>query len=115
MTREIKVGKKTIGENTKISLSVATALWVLSGVLFIISTITTVLYINVKKDVADYKAKTENIIDNKLDKIATKDDQFLQELSDVKTNVGILLDRSSRSGQAPISPNITPENNSPIR
>lgn len=115
MSKEIKIGKRTIiGENTKISLSVSTALWIVSAFLFVFSCVISWMYYDIKKEVKSYKESVQNNIDNKMDKIADKQEQFLQEIGEVKGNVKVILDRTSNlRGGSNANAGITPENNRP--
>ena len=117
MPKEFKIGKNTIGEETKLTLSISTALWIIGGVITIFSTIFTWMYFDVKSDVESYKQTTQKGIDAKLDKISEKNEQFLNELGEVKGNVKVILDRTSgmrniNNGEKS-NLDITPENNKP--
>ncbi len=101
----IEVGNRTIGESTKISLSVKTALWIIGLTITLFSTIFTAAYFNVKSDLKSYKEQSdkdkqdfikqvENSIDDKLDKQRDKDDDFIKAIEDIKGNIRLLLDRT---------------------
>jgi len=103
--KNIQVGNKTIGENTQISLSVKTALWIIGALIAIFSTLFTAAYFNVKSDVKSYKEtlekekeefvkKIEYSIDLKLDKRRDKEEEFIKSIEEIKGNIRLLLDRT---------------------
>jgi len=118
MPKEIKIGNKIIGENTKISLTVKMALYLIGGIILIFSTAFTIAYFDVKKDVKDYKAaldkeKKEFIIsiENKFEKKV--EDKF-KDVQDIKINVGIILDRTQYLRAPSVAPRNTPTVNTNI-
>lgn len=129
--REIEVNGRVIGENTKISLSVKTALWIIGGVIALFSTIFTFAYFDVKADVEDYKKhleqsnkafikEVEESINIKLDKQRDRDDKFIEDIAKIRGDVQLLLDRTQRvnaninSGTPTMNDN-NPTNNVPKR
>ena len=107
MGNEVEIAGKTIGEETKISLSVKTALWIIGGVITLFSTVFTYAYFDVKKDVSTYKIKldesnaafikkVEESIDLKLDKQRDRDDKFIEDIAKIKGDIQLLLDRNQR-------------------
>lgn len=116
--REVKIGKKKIGENTEVSFSLKTMFWIMGIVISLFSFLFTLSYINIKKDVESYKKSTQENIDTKLDALENKHEQILKDMGDIKTNVGIILDRTSGARNTAVVPTIngekiTPENNKP--
>lgn len=103
--KEVKIGKKVIGENTKITLSVQVALWIIGGLIFIFTSAFTFAYIDVKDDVKQYKTQmekdksefiktVENKLDEKLGVFQQKDEQFIREIGDIKGDIKVILDRT---------------------
>ena len=103
---EAKVGEKTIGENTKITLSVKVAIWVISGIIMLFSSAFTVAYIDVKQEVGSYKENlekdksefiktVETMLDQKLGTFQAKDEAFIKEIGEIKGDVKVILDRTS--------------------
>jgi hypothetical protein len=101
----IQVGNNTIGESTKISLSVKTALWIIGLTITLFSTIFTAAYFNVKSDLKSYKEQSdkdkqdfikqiEDNINDKLGKQRDTDDDFIKSIEDIKGNIRLLLDRT---------------------
>lgn len=103
--RDIQIGEKTIGESTKISLSVKTALWLIGALIALFSTIFTAAYFNVKSDVKSYKEQidkdkkdfikqVEESIESKLEKERDKDEEFIKSIEEIKGNIRLILDRT---------------------
>lgn len=129
--KEIEVNGKVIGENTKISLSVKTALWLIGGVIALFSAIFTVAYFDVKADVEDYKKhleqsnkafikEVEESINVKLDKQRDRDDKFIEDIAKIRGDVQLLLDRTQRvnaniNNGTPMMNENNPTNNVPTR
>jgi hypothetical protein len=102
---EVKVGEKVIGENTKITLSVKVAIWIISGIILLFSTAFTVAYFDVKSDVKTYKTQmekdksdfiktVEDKLDEKLGSFQAKDEAFIKEIGDIKGDIKVILDRT---------------------
>lgn len=103
--RDIQIGEKTIGESTKISLSVKTALWFIGALIALFSSIFTAAYFNVKSDVKSYKEQidkdkrdfikqVEESIELKLEKERDKDEEFIKSIEEIKGNIRLILDRT---------------------
>jgi len=106
--KEVQVGEKVIGENTKITLSVKIALWLIGGVIFLFSTAFTIAYIDVKDDVKTYKEQiekdksdfiktVETKLDEKLGTFQKKDEEFIKEIGDIKGDIKVILDRTGNN------------------
>ena len=114
---EAKVGEKTIGENTKITLSVKVALWIISGIIVMFSSAFTYGYLDVtgqvneyreqmEKDKSEFIQTVEKTLDEKLGVFQTKDEQFIKQIEEIKGDVKVILDRT-----AGIRPNASITNN----
>jgi hypothetical protein len=123
--RDINIGGREIGESTKITLSVKTALWIIGAAIALFSTIFTYAYFDVKADVEIYKKKLEDSneefikqveenISIKLDKEQDKDERFIEDIAKIKGDIQLILDRTQRlGGNAPIEGAPTMNNNNP--
>lgn len=123
--RDINIGGREIGENTKITLSVKTALWIIGGAIALFSTIFTYAYFDVKADVEVYKKKLEDSnkqfieqveenISIKLEKERDKDERFIEDIAKIKGDIQLILDRTQRlGGTTPIEGAPTINNNNP--
>jgi seryl-tRNA synthetase len=126
--KNITIGNSTIGESTKISLSVKTALWIIGLVIVLFSSIFTAAYFNVKSEVKSYKEqidkdkqefinKVQESIENKLEKQRDKDENFIKDIEEIKGNIRLILDRTqgTRNEKTDAStPTINNNNPSPV-
>lgn len=103
--KEIEIAGKTIGEGTKITLSVKTALWIIGIIIALFSTVFTAAYFDVKSEVKTYKEQVdkekqefvkqvEESITAKLDKQRDKDEEFIKSIEEIRGNIRLLLDRT---------------------
>ena len=128
----ININGTEIGESTKITLSVKTAIWIIAGAIGIFSTVFTYSYFDVKSDVQKYKKELddnnkvfikqiEDNISTKLDKQRDKDEKFIEDIAKIKGDIQLILDRTQRLGGtehvegAPNINNNTPTNYVPKR
>lgn len=122
--KDIEVGGTIIGESSKITLSVKTALWIIGIVITLFSAAFTVAYFDVKDDVKTYKEKSdkdkedfikhvEESISIKLDKQNDKDERFIKDIEEVKGNIRLLLDRTQGSRTTVTETTPTIGNNTP--
>lgn len=103
--KEIEIAGTTIGESTKISLSVKTALWIIGLTIMLFSTVFTAAYFNIKSEVKTYKEQVdkekrefvkqvEESINTKLDKQRDKDEEFIKSIEEIRGNIRLLIDRT---------------------
>ena len=111
--KDIEIAGKTIGESTKISLSVKTALWIIGLLIALFSTIFTAAYFDVKSDVKTYKEQVdtekqqfikqvEESITTKLDKQRDKDEEFIKSIEEIRGNIRLLIDRTQGNRAASV-------------
>lgn len=128
--KDIDVGGNVIGESSKITLSVKTALWIIGIVITLFSSVLTLAYFDVKDDVKTYKEKldsekeeffkrVEESITVKLDKQRDKDETFIKDIEEIRGNIRLLLDRTqgsrgSISESTPTINNNTPSSSPPV-
>ena len=104
--KDIDVGGKVIGESTKISLTVKTALWIIGGMITIFSTLFTYGYLDLKSDVKNYKEQADKdkaqyfkAVDDKFNtEIQKMQDNYVgtvKDIEDIKGNIKVILDRTS--------------------
>lgn len=105
--KQIDIGGKVIGENTKITLSVKTSLWIVGVVFSLLSIIFTYTYFDIKSEVGDYKIKLEQSnqelikevnmsISNALEKQRDRDVKFIEDIAKIRGDVQLILDRTQR-------------------
>lgn len=122
--KEIKIGKKTIGEDTKVTLSLSTVLWIIGGIFFLASTLFTLGYFDIKSDVKAYKEQAEkdkieyfNKVDSKfkeeVEKWRDENVSIVKDIGDIKGNVKVILDRTS--GNRTETPVVTTGTPPPLR
>ena len=103
---EVRIGEKTIGENTKITMSVKVAIWIISGIIMLFSAAFTISYSKINNKVSDYKEQMDKDksdfikavdakLDEKLGTFETKDEEFIKEIGDIQGDVKVILDRTS--------------------
>lgn len=122
--REIEVGGKVIGEGTKITLTVKTAIWIIGLVIALFGSAFTIAYFDVKSDVKSYKEKVdkekeefinkvEESISLKLEKQRDKDEEFIKSIEEIRGNIRLLLDRTQGVRNENVQGVNTIENNAP--
>jgi uncharacterized membrane protein YgaE (UPF0421/DUF939 family) len=129
--KDIEVNGKVIGESTRITLTVKTAIWIIGLVIALFGSAFTIAYFDVKSDVKTYKEKVdkekeefmnkvEESISLKLEKQRDKDEEFIKSIEEIRGNIRLLLDRTQNSrndnvqGSNTINNNI-PDNHVPTR
>jgi hypothetical protein len=113
MSREVKIGENVIGEETKITLSIKTATWVIGGLLSIFITLFTIGYIDMKSEIGSTKESYKNELELNLKELRNKHEAQMKELGDIKISVGIILDRESGRRNTQNSITTTPTENRP--
>ena len=130
--RDLDVGGRVIGESTKITMSVKTALWIIGGIITLFTTVFTYAYIDVKSSVSECKTQLDannqalvKQIDNnmatQLEKQRDRDDKFIEDIAKIKGDVQLLLDRNQRVDApfviqgAPTISNNTPNSSVPFK
>src|ERR1035437_9454830 len=93
---EIQIGDKVIGEGTKISLTVKTAIWIISGVIVLFSSLFTVAYYDLKTDIQINKEQFDSQLDIKIGKLNDKNEAISSDVSDIKGDIKVILDRTGR-------------------
>jgi len=104
--KEVKIGENTIGESTKISLSVKTAIWLISGIIALFASLFSLAYFDIKSELKDYKAKAEKDkletikafetkVDDKLKEFSEADKDFATAMGDIKGDIKVILDRTA--------------------
>lgn len=103
---EVGVNGKVIGESTKISLSVKTALWIIAGTISLFTTLLTIAYFDIKSEFQDYKTKVEGEkkeffqkveeqLNKNWDRTRDKNEEIQKDVEEIKGNVKVILDRTS--------------------
>jgi len=122
--KNIEINGKVIGENTKITLSVKTGLWIIGIMITIFTTILTYTYFDVKSELQNNKNKIQennqifinNVkkeLDQKFEKLRDRDDDFIKDIESMKGDVRLILDRTQRLDSDPIEGSPKINNNTP--
>ena len=104
--KDIEIAGRVIGESTKISLTVKTALWLIGGMISIFSTLFTYGYLDLKSDVKTFKEQADKdkaqyfkAVDDKFNaEIQKMQDNYVgtvKDIEDIKGNIKVILDRTS--------------------
>jgi len=109
--KEVDIGGNVVGENTKVTLTVKMAFWILAGIFGFISTAATIGYFDIKSDInvqkvafeeerKAYKEEIAKMLREEVKDLRDKDESIADDISDIKGNVKVILDRTSgiRSG-----------------
>jgi len=108
MGKEVEINGKIFGEDSKVTLSVKTLVWIICGVFFIISTLATVGYFDIKdqqekmrKDYKNglelYKKEMVKTIKGELKELREKDTKFIEDIGEMKGDIKVILDRTMRN------------------
>jgi hypothetical protein len=115
MSREVEIVK--IGDDTKISLNLKTLFWIIGLVILLFSSVLTIGYFDIKKEQKLIKEKYESekllimedvskILKDELKDLKVKDEKLSEDISEIKGDIKVLLDRSRRSVSPSTSPDI---------
>lgn len=121
--KEVKIGNKVIGENTKVTVTVKTLAWVIGGVITLFSTLFTLAYFDLKSELDETKSQMEaqktayekevkqelNVI---VDQLRENDEDFLREIGEMKGDIKVILDRTNSMRDKVENP--TTNNNQPL-
>lgn len=106
MAREVEILK--IGDDTKVSLNLKTLFWIVGLIILLFSSVLTVGYFDIKKEQKLIKEKYESekiliredvskIVKYELKDLKLKDEKLSEDISEIKGDIKVLLDRSRRS------------------
>jgi len=115
MSKEVTTDGKTLGESTKLTLTVKTLVWIMGGLVVLFGAFYTDmrLKLNAANDTIDTKIK-EEMVQYKEDVSEVKGDVKSIEgtVNKMEVNIGILLDRSTGNRNSGTS-NVNPSDNVP--
>lgn len=103
--KEIEINGKKIGESTKVTLTISTIGWILGGLLFVISTLATVGYLDIKNDVKNQKATfdTEKQLYKEDMKIVVEEgmkyererrEKIMEDIGEIKGDIKVILEKT---------------------
>jgi len=127
--KEIEVNGKVIGEKTKVTMSLSMIGWIIGILLFIISTLATVGYLDIKSDVknqksllekekTEYKEEIRGILQKELRYEREKREKITEDIGEIKGDIKVILEKTrnlegSTSGNNSIFNTSGPENTTP--
>lgn len=103
--KEVEINGKTIGESTKVTITISTLIWVIGGLLFVISTLATIGYFDIKSDTKDYKAGLEKekieymnevkkILQEELRYERDKREKLSEDVGEIKGDIKVILEKT---------------------
>jgi len=99
--KEVDINGKTYGENTKITLSAKTLLWVIGIIVVSICSLATIGYFDIKDRVnaldESYNDKVENTIEEVMKEDREKRESIIETIGEMKGDIKVILDRTSRN------------------
>lgn len=126
---DIQIGNSTVGESTKISFTVKTGLYIIGGILFLISSLFTWFYFDgrarekamkvenekfrneLKKDMKEF----ENEIKRDIGPLSQNILQIVKEQGEIKGDIKVILNKQLGLRNTNNHPSeVMPNNNSPI-
>ncbi len=119
MSKEVDINGKNYGENTKITLSVKTLIWIVGLLIAGLTTLATIGYYDIKEDVStinadseqskeDYKEEIEKIIEDILKEDRDKREELIETIGEMKGDIKVILDRTSRNNDHNNSGDVNP-------
>ncbi len=95
---EIKIGDKSFGKNSKVTLTIGTLYKILAGAFFVLFSAAMYGYFDVQSKLNDQDKKMDSIVNEKVDKklnsLETDIKQLIREQGDIKGDVKVILDRT---------------------
>jgi len=103
--KEIEINGKKIGENSKITLTVSMISWIIGILLFVISTLATVGYIDIKSDVknqksvlekekTEYKEEIREILQKEMTYEREKREKLSEDIGEIKGDIKVILEKT---------------------
>lgn len=120
--KEIEVNGEKYGEDTQITLKAKTLVWIIGLLIAGISTIATIGYFDIKSDVKKQKEifeqEKETYIDDvkkELEEILKEDrdkrEDMIETIGEMKGDIKMILDRTSRNSDHNSNGHLSPVNN----
>ena len=99
----IEIGDKKIGENSKISLNLKTAVWIITGLFGLFFTFFTWIYLDIKKEMStlkqnqieNFNKENDKINDNYKELINRMDDNNYKLRNDIKGDINIIFNKNA--------------------
>jgi len=103
--KEIEINGKKYGEETKITVSISTLSWIIGGLLFVISTLATIGYFDIKGDVKnqkstfdkekiEYKEQIKKLLQEELRYERDKREKITEDIGEIKGDIKVILEKT---------------------
>jgi len=103
--KEIEINGKKIGENTRVTLSISMISWIIGVLLFVISTLATVGYLDIKSDVKnqksllekekiEYKDEIREILQKEMTYEREKREKLNEDIGEIKGDIKVILEKT---------------------
>jgi flagellar motility protein MotE (MotC chaperone) len=103
--KEVEVNGKKYGENSRVTLKASTLMWIIGGLISVISTLATVGYFDIKNDVEEskemydqgkqeYKEEMRKLIKEELKYERDKRDEMKDDISEIKGDIKVILEKT---------------------
>lgn len=127
--KEVEVNGKTYGEGSKVTLRISTLLWIIGGLVSIITTLATMGYFDIKSDVKEqeksfdaervsYKEEVRQIIKEELNYEREKREKMIEDIGEIKGDIKVILEKTrtleNGSGNLSRNGNNGPDNGVPV-
>lgn len=103
--KEIEINGQKIGEGTKVTLTISTIGWIIGVLLFIISTLATVGYLDIKNDVKNqkttfdtekqlYKEDIKSVLEGEMKYERERREKIMEDIGEIKGDIKVILEKT---------------------
>ena len=103
--KEIEINGQKIGEGTKVTLTISTIGWILGVLLFVISTLATVGYLDIKNDVKSqkttfdtekqlYKEDIKSVLEGEMKYERERREKIMEDIGEIKGDIKVILEKT---------------------
>lgn len=103
--KEIEINGQKIGEGTKVTLTISTIGWILGVLLFVISTLATVGYLDIKNDVKNqkttfdtekqlYKEDIKSVLEVEMKYERERREKIMEDIGEIKGDIKVILEKT---------------------
>ena len=103
--KEIEINGQKIGEGTKVTLTISTIGWILGVLLFVISTLATVGYLDIKNDVKNqkvtfdtekqlYKEDIKSVLEGEMKYERERREKIMEDIGEIKGDIKVILEKT---------------------
>lgn len=103
--KEIEINGKKISESTKVTLTLSTIGWIVGALLFVISTLATVGYLDIKNDVNNqkatfsiekqlYKEDIKKVLEDGMKYERERREKIMEDIGEIKGDIKVILEKT---------------------